>query len=196
VRVDRAPMTRGWILQVGTDVRVDVVRFSPGGQSVSLLVGIGIIAAMLACVALIPLGLPGLWLIVVMVFGMSLGGLVSWTTALVIAGIAAAAEAAEFLVLSRLGRRYGASRRAFWGAVIGGMAGLFVGLPVPVVGSVVTAFLGTFAGAGLVTWMETASLGRSARVGWGVLLARTLAVGLKVGVAVGVVGFVALALLF
>jgi uncharacterized protein YqgC (DUF456 family) len=163
---------------------------------VNLLVGIGIIAAMMACVVLIPLGLPGLWLIVVIALGLSLAGSLSWTSGLVIAGIAAVAEAAEFLVLSRLGRRYGASRRAFWGAVIGGMAGLFVGLPVPVVGSVVTAFVGTFVGAGLVTWMETASLGRSARVGWGVLLARTLAVGLKVAVAVGVVGFIALALLF
>jgi uncharacterized protein YqgC (DUF456 family) len=163
---------------------------------VGLLFAIGIVVAMAACVALIPLGLPGLWLIVAIAGGMSLGGLLSWTAAGVIAGIAAVAEAAEFLVLSRLGRRYGASRRAFWGAVIGGMAGLFVGLPVPVIGSVVTAFVGTFVGAGLVTWMETASLGRSAKVGWGVLLARTLAVGLKVAVAVGVVGFVALALLF
>ena len=38
-----------------------------------------------------------------------------------------------------------------WGAVLGGMVGLLVGAPVPVIGSLVTAFLGTFAGALMVT---------------------------------------------
>ena len=40
--------------------------------------------------------------------------------------------------------------------------------------------------AGIVTFIETGSIDRSARVGWGVLLARTVAVGLKVGVSMAV----------
>ena len=60
------------------------------------------------------------------------------------------------------------------------MAGLFVGVPVPLIGPVITAFLGTFLGAGVVTWFETMSLERSARVGGGVLLARTAAVATRV----------------
>ena len=66
-------------------------------------------------------------------------------------------------------------------AAVGGCAGLFVGVPVPVVGPVVTACLGTFLGALGVTWLETRSWGQSARVGWGVMLARATAIALKVG---------------
>jgi hypothetical protein len=76
------------------------------------------------------------------------------------------------------------------------MAGLFVGVPIPVVGSLITAFLGTFVGAVAVTLWETRSLARSASVGWGVLLARTLAVALKVAVGVLILGSTAFALIF
>lgn len=161
----------------------------------SIVIAVGAIVAMLACLALIPLGLPGLWLIVVITLGLVLGGKLTWTFGLIVAGGAIVAEAAEFLVLKRFGTAFGGSSRAFWGAVVGGMAGLFVGVPVPLIGPVITAFAGTFLGAGLVTWFETMSLQRSARVGWGVLLARTAAVALKVTAAVVVIGAVAIALL-
>lgn len=161
----------------------------------NLLLSIGLVLAMLASVALIPLGLPGLWLIVLVTLGLTLAGHVGWGIGIAVAIAAAVAEVLELLVLGRFGRAYGGSRRAFWGAVLGGLLGLFVGVPVPVIGSIVTAFVGTFLGAGLVTWMETRSLQRSARVGWGVLLARTVAVGLKVGVAFAVIGVVTVAIL-
>lgn len=161
-----------------------------------LWISIAVVAAMVAGLVMIPVGLPGLWLIVATTLALVLAGHLSWGAGLVVATLAVVAEAAEFLVVSRFGRAFGGSRRAFWGAVLGGMAGLFVGMPVPVVGPVITAFLGTFLGAGAVTLMETRSIGRSARVGWGVLLARTAAVALKVAVAVGVIAFVGVALLF
>jgi hypothetical protein len=59
----------------------------------------------------------------------------------------------------------------------------------------ITGFLGTFIGAGLVTFVETFSLKESAKVGRGMLFARTAAVALKVGVSVGVVAAVGVALL-
>jgi uncharacterized protein YqgC (DUF456 family) len=75
------------------------------------------------------------------------------------------------------------------------MAGLFVVVPVPVIGPLITAFLGSFIGAGVVTWYETRSWERSTRVGWGLVLARTAAVGLKVATAVCVVGATAVLLI-
>lgn len=162
----------------------------------SIWISIAVVAAMAGGLMMIPLGLPGLWLIVATALALVLAGHLSWSAGGVVAVVAVLAEAAELLVVSRFGRAFGGSRRAFWGAVLGGMAGLFVGIPVPVVGPVVTAFLGTFLGAGVVTLMETRSIGRSARVGWGVLLARTAAVALKVAVAAGVIAFVGVALLF
>lgn len=161
----------------------------------SIWISVAVLLAMLGGVAMIPLGLPGLWVIVAVTVGLVLAGHLAWGVASVIVVVALAAEAAELLVVSRFGRVYGGSRRAFWGAVLGGMAGLFVGLPVPLVGPVITAFMGTFLGAGIVTLLETRSIGRSARVGWGVVLARTAAVALKVAVAVGVIASVGLALI-
>lgn len=144
---------------------------------------------------LIPLGLPGLWLMVAVVLGLSTAGHLSWTFGLLVAGAALAAEVAEFLVLRAFGKAYGGSRMAFFGAIAGGTIGMFVGVPVPVVGPIVTAFLGTFLGAGLVTYWQTRSIERSARVGWGVLLARTVAVGLKVATALLVLVAVGVGLL-
>ena len=86
--------------------------------------------------------------------------------------------------------------RDSWGAVLGGFAGLFVGLPIPIVGPLVTVLLGTFCGAGLATWLETRSMPDSTRVGFGLVLARTVAVGLKVAVALAVVATTAFALVF
>ncbi len=161
----------------------------------STLLSIIVILAMLVSLVLIPLGLPGLWLIVVITMGLVLLGSLSWTFGLVVAGAAVASEIVEFAVLKKFGDAYGGSRKAFWGAVLGGMAGLFVGVPVPIIGPMITGFLGTFIGAGLVTFVETFSLKESAKVGRGMLFARTAAVALKVGVSVGVVAAVGVALL-
>jgi len=162
----------------------------------SFVISIAVIIAMLACLLLIPLGLPGLWLIVVMTLGLVLAGSLSWTFGVTVAAVALVAEVGEFALLGRFGKAFGGSKRAFWGAIIGGMIGLFVGVPIPIIGSVITAFFGSFLGAGLVTYYETLSIEQSARVGWGILLARTVGVALKVAVSVGVVGAVAFALVF
>lgn len=159
-----------------------------------IIIALVAVVAMLGCLALIPLGLPGLWLIVVVTLGLVLGGKLTWTFGLVVAAAALTVEVAEIVILKRFGQAFGGSSKAFWGAVVGGLAGLFVGVPVPLIGPVITAFLGTFLGAGVVTWFETMSLERSARVGWGVLLARTAAVAMKVTAAVAVIGATAVAL--
>lgn len=163
----------------------------------TILVTILLFLAVLAGLVMIPLGLPGLWLVVAaLLAGGALLEAVGWTLPLVALGAAAVAEGVELLTVRAMGKRYGGSPRAFWGAVLGGMAGLFVGVPVPVVGPLITGFLGTFAGAWIVTFLETRDLRRSGQVGWGVLLARTVAVGLKVGVGVALLGALALALIF
>lgn len=154
-----------------------------------------LVLLMLAALALIPLGLPGLWLAVAILLGLVLWGKVGWTLGLVGAGAALLAEAAELAVVRRFGTRYGGSPRAFWGAIVGGMIGLFVGVPIPLIGPVVAGFAGTFAGAAAVTYWETRRVDLSTRVGWGVVVARTVAVGLKVGVGVALVAAVSVALI-
>lgn len=159
------------------------------------LIAVGVLLLMLGSLLLIPLGLPGLWMVVALILGLTLWGKVSWALLVTALVAAAAAEAGEFAVVRAYGKRYGGSNRAFWGAVLGGMAGLFVGVPVPIVGPLITAFVGSFLGAGVVTWFETRSLSRSGQVGWGVVVARTVAVALKVGVGAALVAATGVSLL-
>jgi len=129
---------------------------------------------------LIPLGVPGLWIMVAVVAAGLAAGHVSIGMFLLLLGLAVAAELAEWVSVDRLGRRYGGTTRTFWGALIGGAVGVILGAPVPVAGSLIGAFAGTLAGAVLATWLESRRLGGSLRAGWGALLGRTIAVGVKV----------------
>ena len=150
----------------------------------TLAVALVVVLFMAAALLAIPLGLPGVWIMVLLLLAGTFTGALSWTIWLFLVGLALVAEVGEFWILKRMGDRYGASRWAFWGAILGGLVGVIVGTPVPVIGSLVAGFLGTFIGAGLVTLWESRSIGEASRVGVGVLLARTLAIGLKIGVGV------------
>lgn len=148
------------------------------------LIGLVIAALMALAIILIPLGLPGLWIMVAIVgVGAWMGEVSGWVLATAVA-LAAIAELAEWLVVQRLNVRYGGSGRAFWGAVIGGFVGVLVGAPVPVIGSVIAGFLGSFIGAAAVTYHELGDVGAARRVGWGVVVGRALSAGLKVGAGI------------
>lgn len=150
----------------------------------ALLIGLMTVALFLT-----PLGVPGLWLMVgVLALGAWLGHV---GTLVLIACIllALTAELVEFWIVRRLNVRYGGSRKAFWGAIIGGTIGVLVGMPVPIIGSVIAGFIGSFAGAAAATLYETQQLGAATRVGWGVLIGRMWAAGVKVSL-----GFVILVL--
>ncbi|MGI9628898.1 MAG: DUF456 family protein [Longimicrobiales bacterium] len=142
------------------------------------------VLAMIACLIAIPLGLPGIWGMVVIAGISTLFGLIAPWTLIGLAVVAGVAEVAEFVVVKRTGDRYGGSTKAFWGAVVGGIVGAVVGTPIPLIGSVVGVFLGTFAGAGAVTVLEGRSVSEAGTVGWGALVGRSLAVALKGGAGV------------
>lgn len=142
---------------------------------------------------LVPLGLPGLWLMVLGVLGY--GWLTDFRTVgvgtiAVVLALAAVGEIIEAWMGFRLARRYGGSSRAGWGALLGGIVGAVVGVPVPIIGSVIGAFVGSFAGAAVFTYLGTPSLHGAARAGWGALVGRAAAAAVKValGVVIAVVG--------
>ena len=148
----------------------------------------GWIAALLMflCIFLIPLGWPGLWIMVAIVGLGAFLGHVGPGVVITVLAIAAAAELLEFLIVKRYSERYGGSNRAFWGAVIGGTVGVIVGFPVPVLGPVIAGVIGSFVGAAAVALHESRDLGTAGRVGWGVVLARVVAAGVKVAAAIAV----------
>jgi uncharacterized protein len=146
----------------------------------------GLVASLLMLLAifLIPLGWPGIWVMVGIVAIGSLLGEVAWGVLVLVALVAGTAELVEFIIVYQLGERYGGSSRAFWGAVFGGTIGVLVGFPIPVLGPVIAGFLGSFIGAALATIQEGGGLAAAGRAGWGVVVARVISTGVKVAAAI------------
>jgi hypothetical protein len=94
---------------------------------------------------LIPLSLPGLWVILLGIIGYGwltdFRTLSVWFLGLAIV-LAFLGEVLESWIGFRFARRYGGSSRAGWGALVGGL----IGVPVPIVGSVIGGFVGAFLG--------------------------------------------------
>jgi len=139
----------------------------------------------IAGLALIALGLPGLWVMVAAVLGYgALTGFkgIGVVTIVVVLLLAVIGEVIEAWLGFGLARRYGGSKRAGWGALIGGLVGAIIGVPVPVIGSVIGAFVGSFAGAVVFEYSKTAAAGVAVRAGWGALLGRAAATAAKIAV--------------
>ena len=135
------------------------------------------------CLLIIPLGLPGTWLMlgIAAVYSAMTQDSIGWVTIMLVGVIAVIAEVLEFMLASRFTRKYGGSKRAGWGAIIGGIVGAFVGLPVPLIGSMLGAFVGAFAGAFVFERLGGTSYGSSTKVATGALLGRAAASAMKVG---------------
>jgi uncharacterized protein YqgC (DUF456 family) len=154
------------------------------------------VACFLAGLALVALGLPGLWLMVLAVIAN--GALTDFqriglVTIVVVVALAVIGEVIEAWLGFGLARRYGGSKRAGWGALLGGLVGAIVGVPVPIIGSVIGAFIGSFAGAVIFEYTKTAAAGTAVRAGWGALVGRAAATAAKtaVGVIIAVVALFA-----
>ena len=152
----------------------------PYVSTMNTLLALGAVSVMAISLLLIPLGIPGLWIMIgVLSVGLIVGEVSLGVYALLF-GLTIAAEVAEWLTVERLGRRFGGTSRTFWGALTGGAIGAIAGAPIPVAGSVVGAFAGTLIGAVAATWLHTRSVGHAVRAGWGALMGRAVAVAIKV----------------
>ena len=154
------------------------------------------IAAMVAALMLTPIGAPGNMIMVIIVAICTWLGYVSGGVLVTCIIIALIAEGLEFLIVKKFTGKYGGSKKAFWGAIAGGFAGVLIGMPVPIIGSLIAGFIGTFVGAAAVTYMEMRDMGQAGRVGWGVLIGRMLAAAVKTaaGIVILIAGAAALLL--
>jgi hypothetical protein len=143
-------------------------------------------AAQVVGLLLVPLGLPGLWL---MLAGAVIHQLVAipapigWLAIGICAVLAGLAEALEFGLSVRYTKRYGGSSRAGWGSLLGGLVGAVMGVPIPIVGSVIGAFAGSFLGALLAEYTVTSDHGAAGRAAWGSLIGRVVATVAKTALA-------------
>lgn len=149
---------------------------------------------MFAGVVLIPLGLPGQFVIVCAALACTLvvgSAVLPWWVFFVLLGLAVLAEAVEALFgLLTATRRQGSCRNAL-GGVAGGIAGAVAGSFVaPIIGSLVGAFAGTFLGASAVEMYRTRRIECAADVGRSAVLARVFGSICKVAIALGMMALV------
>ena len=153
-------------------------------------------AVLVAALLIIPLGLPGTWVMIVAAFAYDYlvpTNPIGTTAILGSAVLAGIGEWFEFTLGAKYARKYGGSRRAGWGAIIGGIVGAFAGVPVPFIGSMIGAFAGSFLGALLFEYTKAKDTSLATRVAWGALLGRVAAVAAKSAVGCAIVAWMLLA---
>lgn len=157
-----------------------------------------LILCLLIGLALVPFGLPGLWLIVAAVLGY--GALTDWravglVTITVTVGLAFVGEVIEWWLGFRFAQRYGGSRRSGWGALLGGLVGAVIGIPVPIIGSVLGAFAGAFLGAVVFEYSYARRADTALSAGWGAVLGRVAGTAIKVALGIVMAAVVLFAVL-
>lgn len=106
--------------------------------------------------------------------------IVGWTTIGILAALAIIAWVVDFLAGAAGARYLGASSRAFWGATIGAIAGIFFGIAGMLLGPFIGAVLGELSGGSNVV--------QSGRAGIGAWLGMVLATAVKLAIAFLMVG--------
>ena len=141
---------------------------SPGTNEISMTILAVILLILVLIVSWMAqlIGLPGNWFIVWAVIfyawwrGPDASGAISWNTVIVLASLAVAGELVEVAAGAMGVAKAGGSRRgallAIAGSMVGSIVGFFVGLPIPVVGSLLAAVV--FGGCGALV---SAMLGES-----------------------------------
>lgn len=148
---------------------------------------------------IIPLGLPGTWLMLIAGITYLLISPAAPFGWMVIVGclvVAVVGEVLEFMFAAGYTKKYGGSNRAAWGAIIGGLIGVVVGVPVPIIGSIVGGFVGAFAGAMIAEFSRGTSAEGATRAATGATIGRAVAIAMKTVAGLMIATWIMLAALF
>jgi hypothetical protein len=149
-----------------------------------------LLLVMLACIVLILLGLPGVWLMVLFAL------LYAWIThfhyiashgLIVLLVLAAISEFLEFIAAGAGAKRAGGSYRASLGAIVGALVGGLVStfvIPIPVIGTLAGLAGGAFIGSLLIEQSSNPDPSHLLRVGFAAAKGRLLGTLVKLIFAV------------
>lgn len=141
-----------------------------------LLVIAGLAGTVLPALPGVPLVFAGLFI------GAWIGNFqeVGWVTLGILAALAAVAWAVDFIAGAAGARYLGASTRAFWGATLGALVGIFFGLPGMLLGPFIGAVVGELSGG--------SGLAHSGRAGLGAWLGMVVATAVKLALVFLMIG--------
>lgn len=149
------------------------------------------LAVCIGGLGLLIVGLPGTWLIVAAtaVFAFATHGVsIPYWGVGVFFALAAGAEIFEVFVGAYGAKKYGGSKWAMVGAVVGGIGGVLLLSPIlPVIGTIIGAFGGAFAGAFGLEYAVNRDIRQAKASGFGALLGRLAAVAAKAGLSVAII---------
>jgi uncharacterized protein YqgC (DUF456 family) len=122
-------------------------------------------------IAIIPFGIAGTFVIVVdaLIYGLATHfDKITLPFVGLLLGMAVAVELIEGILGAYMAKKFGGSKYAMAGAIVGGILGAIVGTPMaPVVGTLLGGFFGAFTGATLLEWLHTSDFQKSVKVGMG-----------------------------
>ena len=96
---------------------------------------------------------------------------ITWTVLGVLLALAIIVELLELALAGAAARKFGSSKAAAWGAIIGGLLGAIILTPfAPLIGTIFGGFLGAFLGALLVELISSEDFNKSIRSAWGAFL--------------------------
>ncbi len=146
---------------------------------------IALVAVIVVCLVgllLVPIGLPGTFMIFVAAL---IYNLMTWSMALsfktlaIVLGIAVFGEILEYYIGIKSAKRHGASKAGIVGAIIGGIIGVIVGVPVFLIGSLLGLFIGAFLGAFIVEFFIEEDVVKAFNAGIGAFKGRFGAIMVK-----------------
>lgn len=140
--------------------------------------------------AVIPLGIPGTFIVVVA--SGSAGLLTGWQLVslrllLVFLGLAVLGEVSDALFSLLTGKKFGASGFSLLWSFIGGFVGAIIGFPLPLIGNLVGAFVGAFLGAFLAEILTGTNLTKAMKSGIGVFFGKLFGSILKVAIGIAMI---------
>ncbi|HKX12461.1 MAG TPA: DUF456 domain-containing protein [bacterium] len=159
-------------------------------SDVARLSGLGFVfLSIVLGVAMVPLGLPGTWVIVLgsvtysFFFTFDGGASSPWAVNAILIGIAVVGEIVEFFVGTLGSKPLKVSNGAIVCAFIGGIVGAIIGVPVFLIGSMIGLFIGAFLGAFIWELATLGKVGRALTNALAVLATKVVATFLKTTLA-------------
>lgn len=131
---------------------------------------------------LIPLGMPGTWIMPVIALIYKILPLpiqISWKIILILTGIAVLGEVLEYYIGAKSASAAGATKYGVLGAFIGGIIGAIVGVPIFLIGSLIGLFIGAFLGAFIVEFFIKEDVTKAIKAGIGAFKGRLGAIMVK-----------------
>ncbi len=138
--------------------------------------------------------LPANWILLglVTIWKLAHSETMPWSFVLILVGIAAFGELAEFIAQAYGAKRFGSTGRGNFGGILGAILGAIVGAPFFFgLGAVLGALLGAYTGCYILEVGQGRSASDASHAAWGAFWGKFFGMAIKMGLGMGMLGLTA-----